>query len=186
MKRFGLWVVALGTLLTAQGCAALATSSRSGREPLPHFSQVDAHIYRGAQPTTEGYQRLAALGVKTVIDLRLEGREAREERQAVEALGMRWVHLPMHAFWRPSDAQIREFLKIVSDPAAQPVFVHCRQGRNRTGLFIAIYRIVHDAWMPARAYAEATSLGLSPWNTVARHILFREAQRKFTAGSTAG
>ena len=68
MRRIRPWAVAFGVLLTAQGCAVLSTMGRSSPEPLPHFSQVDAHLYRGAQPTAEGFQRLAAMGIKTVIN----------------------------------------------------------------------------------------------------------------------
>ena len=35
-----------------------------------NFYKVDEHVYRGGQPTEEGFRYLAKIGVKTVIDLR--------------------------------------------------------------------------------------------------------------------
>src|SRR5437588_455344 len=66
---------------------------------LPNLHQVDSQIYRGAQPDTEGWNSLARLGVRTVLDLRYEG-EVKEhwiatEQRDVEAAGMRYVSVPM-------------------------------------------------------------------------------------------
>ena len=44
----------------------------------------------------------------------------------------------------PTPDQIVEFLRIVNDPANQPVFVHCWGGRHRTGVMTAIYRMTSD------------------------------------------
>ena len=97
---------------------------------------------------------------------------------------MRRVSLPMHYFWRPSDAQIRRFLAIVNDPANRPVFVHCRLGRNRAGVMVALYRIVHQGWTPHDAYAEGRRLGLVPWNPMTRDLLFREVPREWPAATS--
>ena len=60
----------------------------------------------------------------------MDGNE--DERMLVESLGMRWVSIPWRAYWRPSNTQVMEFLRIVNDPSRQPVFVHCRHGKDRT------------------------------------------------------
>src|SRR5262245_39726310 len=66
---------------------------------VPNFHQVNENIYRGAQPTNEGWQSLAKLGIKVVVDLRREGEDGEHtvaaEKKAVEAAGMRFVHVPM-------------------------------------------------------------------------------------------
>ncbi len=136
--------------------------------PLPHFVQVDDGLYRGGQPTLDGIRKLSTMGVKTIVNLRRSSKEMVEERRLAEQLGMRWVNIPVRAWWRPSEAQIRQFLAIASDPAQRPVFVHCRLGRNRTGVMMANYRIAHDGWPTRRAYTEACRLGLAPWNPVSR------------------
>ena len=165
-------------LFLLNGCAAL--HPRDPAQPLPHFFQVDASLSRGGQPQPEGFRQLAAMGVKTVISLRAEDARRREhERQLVESLGMRWVSLPMHSYWRPSHDQVKTFLRIVSDPNRQPVFVHCHKGKDRTGALIAVYRIVRQGWSPARAYQEARSRGLSWWNPFLRYLILHEARRGY-------
>ena len=159
----------------AEGCATHRV--HVAEQPLPHFYTVDHNLYRGAQPTEEGFRRLHAMGVKTVISLRaLRPSEQRATQRAVESLGMRWVSLPMRMYWRARPEQIQKFLEIAGDPANQPVFIHCEQGEDRTGSMVAVYRIVKDGWQPARAYDEAVALGMAAWNPFTRDMIFREAQ----------
>ena len=117
--------------------------------------------------------------VKTIINLRHRTRKMDAERQLAEQLGMRWVNIPMRFWWRPSDAQVRQFLSIVRDPTSRPVFVHCRQGRNRVGILTAVYRVVEQGWSPQEAYWEGRQLGMVPWNPLTRYLLFHETAREF-------
>ena len=162
---------------TLQGCANLP----SGRAvaALPHFVQVDEGLYRGGQPSEEGMRELTRMGIKTVVSLRHSHAERLEERRLAEQLGLRWVSLPMRFWKRPTDTQVRNFLAIASDPASRPVFMHCHQGQNRTGMMVAVYRIVHDGWPPQRAYDEARRLGLASWNIAGRRLILEEAEQKF-------
>ena len=41
-----------------------------------------------------------------------------------------------------------------SRPSRQKVFVHCKRGADRTGVFVAAYRIAFDHWTPTQAMAE--------------------------------
>ena len=125
-----------------------------------NFHVVNEHIYRGAQPSGQGFQALAKMGVKTVIDLR-ESDQAAGERQMVEAAGMRFVSIPMHGLEKPSPAAIAQALAVFNDKDAGIVFVHCRRGADRTGTVVACYRISHDRWGNPRALAEAKANGMA-------------------------
>ena len=46
------------------------------------------------------------------------------------------------------------FLQVVNDPANQPVFVHCKGGRHRTGAMTATYRMTREGWTAEQAVAE--------------------------------
>lgn len=126
-----------------------------------NFHQVDAHLYRGAQPTDQGFKSLAKIGIRTVVDLR-GGRElGGNEQKIVEAAGMHYVHVPFAGLAAPSDQQIATVFNVLNDPSAWPVFVHCRRGADRTGTVIACYRISHDRWDNNKALEEARLHGMS-------------------------
>jgi protein tyrosine/serine phosphatase len=133
-------------------CAAQAAGQSPAAVRIGNFGQINDHYYRGAQPDGRDYTDLAALGVKTVIDLTRDGQEA--EKQLVEAAGMRFHRIPMTTWDRPSESAVAQFLKLVTDPANLPVYVHCQGGRHRTGAMTAVYRITQEGWTADQAYAE--------------------------------
>ncbi|PWU03886.1 MAG: hypothetical protein C5B51_17970 [Terriglobia bacterium] len=128
---------------------------------IKNFDKVDQHVYRGAQPTGEGFQYLAKLGVKTIIDLREADERAHAEEQAVTAAGMKYVNVPMTGLTPPTEAEISKILAILEDSSTGPVFVHCRRGADRTGAVIAAYHIDHDNWDNERALQDAKAHSMS-------------------------
>jgi protein tyrosine/serine phosphatase len=122
---------------------------------------VSDHVYRGAQPTPEGFANLRKLGIETVVDLREPGDRSALEQEVVTAAGMRYVSVPMYGMSRPADESVQKALAMLEDSSTGPVFVHCRRGADRTGAVIACYRIEHDRWKNQQALAEAKSLGMS-------------------------
>ncbi len=128
---------------------------------VPNFHRVNEQLFRGAQPSEEGFRNLAKLGVKTIIDLREADDLSLREQKLVEAAGMRFVSIPMRGMHSPTDEQIVKVLGIFNDSSAGPVFVHCRRGADRTGAVVACYRISHDHWQNQKALTEARSLGMS-------------------------
>jgi tyrosine-protein phosphatase SIW14 len=120
---------------------------------IDNFGRVSDTYYRGAQPDSGDYADLAALGVKTVINLTSFDALA-EEPGLVEAAGMKYVSLPMTTRVPPTPAQLERFLSVVNDPASQPVFVHCVGGKHRTGVMTAVYRMTQHAWSAEKAFGE--------------------------------
>jgi protein tyrosine/serine phosphatase len=119
---------------------------------IDNFGEVNDHYFRGAQPQGRDYADLAALGVKTIIDLTKDGNPA--EESLARAAGMHFFRIPMTTHERPSAEAIAQFLTLVNNPANAPVYVHCQGGRHRTGVMTAIYRMTDDGWTPDRAFAE--------------------------------
>lgn len=128
---------------------------------IKNFDQVDAHVYRGGQPTDEGFHYLANLGVKTIIDLREAGDRSQAEERAVTGSGMQYVNVPMTGLTPPTEAETAKILAILEDTAGGPVFVHCQRGADRTGAVIAAYHIDHDQWDSGRALQDARSHSMS-------------------------
>ncbi len=119
---------------------------------IDNFGQVNDHIYRGSQPKADNYRQLAALGVKTIVDLR--GDAKRDEKAGAEEAGLRYINLPLGDKQYPPADAAEHFLNIVNDQANWPVYVHCAGGRHRTGSMVAVYRITVDHWTLDQAYAE--------------------------------
>jgi protein tyrosine/serine phosphatase len=119
---------------------------------ISNFGKVNDNFYRGAQPSRRDYADLKALGIKTVIDLQQDGEAA--EQQQVEAAGMKFYRIGLSDSSWPAPEKTEQFLKLVNDPANQPVFIHCHGGRHRAGTMTAIYRITHDKWTADQAFAE--------------------------------
>lgn len=140
-------------IASAVFAAAQSTpSDKSSKVRIKNFGCVNEAFYRGAQPQEKDYAALAAMGIKTIIDLQRDGKS--EEQASVEAQGMKFYRIGMSDRSQPSAEQAELFLKIVNDPANQPVFVHCAGGRHRTGAMSAIYRITHDGWSADQAFLE--------------------------------
>jgi uncharacterized protein (TIGR01244 family) len=118
-----------------------------------NFGQVNSMYFRGEQPEGRDYADLAALGVKTVIDLQADG-DNHDEQALVEAAGMRFHRIPMTTHVAPTSEQLAQFRAIVNDPARQPVYVHCKGGKHRTGVMTAVYRMENDGWTSDRAFKE--------------------------------
>ena len=56
-------------------------------------------------------------------------------------------------------AVVRNALSVMTDPANQPVYVHCSRGVDRTGVVVAVYRMEVDGWSEAGAEAEMEAFG---------------------------
>ncbi|HVG28219.1 MAG TPA: tyrosine-protein phosphatase [Pyrinomonadaceae bacterium] len=144
--------------------AATAQEHAEAREKeLPNFHEVNALLFRGGQPRPGGLRKLAARGVKTVINLRGDDKLMLDEERVVNSLGMRYFNLPLSLGGRPSREQIARALALINAPENQPVFVHCRKGADRTGVVIAAYRIAHDGWTADEAQREADRYGMGWW-----------------------
>jgi len=138
-------------------------TSKPRYEELPNFGRVNERLYRGGQPGKGGMHKLAALGVNTILNLRDDDERASTEAEQAKLAGLRYFNVPFKRLGRPSDSQIDQVLSLIDAPENGVVFVHCRQGSDRTGTVIAIYRISHDNWTDQEAKREAESFGMKIW-----------------------
>lgn len=154
MKSAQTAVLAIMFSLSLAGAASAQSEmeSKFSGVNIKNFGQMDERFFRGAQPKPEDINRLAALGINTIIDLRDDPKDF--EKSAAEAAGMRYINIPMSDKKRPRDTQIEEFLKVISDPATGKFFVHCAGGRHRTGVMGAVYRYNHYQWNYDQVYRE--------------------------------
>jgi tyrosine-protein phosphatase SIW14 len=138
-------------LATVQGIAVTAQDLRSSVD-IRNFGKVNDNYYRGSQPDATQFEDLKRLGVKTIIDLRKDKLEQASDWAV--AAGLKYVNIPLTTKKPATEDQTADFLKLVTDPANWPVYVHCKGGRHRTGEMTAIFRITHDGWTSDQAYQE--------------------------------
>lgn len=165
---------ALAVLLIVPGaaCAGKAddppptqtSTNRAMAERLPdgrglsHVARISDGLYRGSQPTEEGYKALKEMGVKTVVTFRVFNSYEKEAKAA----GLEQVRIPIHASigsTPPTEEQVKRFFEVVLDPEKQPVYIHCKHGKDRTGTMAALYRMEVDGWTAGEAIEEMQAFG---------------------------
>ena len=136
---------------------------------------VDKHVFRTDQPNVEAWPVFKQLGVQAVMCLRKDGEDGgfslSEERDAVLASGIgEFVSIPVGElpFDVPTTAQMKEGVDLLMD--GRMWAIHCRRGCDRTGTFVACYRI-STGMSKANAIAEANACGMSRLEVRMREFL---------------
>ncbi len=145
-------------------CAGFADAQTALKDKdLPNFAAVKTDFYRGGQPTEAGVKKLAAMGVKTIIDLRGEDETASKEKVWAENAGIKFVGVSLNNWLRPKTEDIENVIKQIDAAHDAPVFVHCQRGADRTGTVVAVYRISHDDYTAKQAIDEAKNFKFGWW-----------------------
>ena len=114
--------------------------------PLLHCNteQVTPTLMRGPDPKMGDIQSLHDKGIKTIVSIRTNGQK--KKRELAEKLGMKWIQLPTGVFKVPTDEEFDRFRAIVNDRKNQPCYTSCEIDMDRTGVYIAAYRMVDQHW----------------------------------------
>jgi protein tyrosine/serine phosphatase len=112
--------------------------------------------------------------VKTIIDLENDDQAIATEKAWAEQNGINFISEPMSGLETPNDTEVNDILQKIHD--SQPVFVHCMQGHDRTGLVIALYRVFGEGWTPKDAHDEMMSLGYDPLLIAMNHYFEQKTQ----------
>jgi len=123
------------------------------------FRYVSPGLLCGGQPAPGALTILKNGGVKTIIDLRDTEHSTRNEKQVAQLLGLTYYNIPLSHRAKISSETIAKYLSIVNDPKQQPVFMHCRAGRDRSSAMIALYRLNKDGWTATKSYEEMVTSG---------------------------
>lgn len=135
-----------------------ATTVEDLKKHIKNFHEVNSTVYRSGQPDSEAFGLLKNFGIRTIIDLRQPKEGTEKEKKLAEAAGLTYFNFPMDGFSKPSDKSIDEILVLLGSDRG-PYLVHCKHGRERTGLVIACYRVKHDRWTANKAYEEMGKYG---------------------------
>jgi hypothetical protein len=129
---------------------------------------IAGRVYSGIQPGSDrDYAFLKNRGIKTTLNLRkyLTWSEQTMYKRAV-AHGFRYRHAGMPTLWfKPKDSEVEQALSDLDNVELQPIYVHCRLGKDRTGMIVALYRVLYQKWDACDAWKAWKSLGYKPWNS---------------------
>ena len=145
-------------------------TSNEHEHNLPNFHAVlDEHgkskipwLFRGGQPTARGFELLKSeYSVETIICLRRD--ESHWEEECLKSCGLKFVSIPLPLRLRKlSEEDFRQrvssFLQTITD-GPRNIFVHSHEGKDRTGLMIALYRMSLEHWPLEEAFSEMESRG---------------------------
>jgi protein tyrosine phosphatase (PTP) superfamily phosphohydrolase (DUF442 family) len=143
--------------------AALAGFAAGARaqEPAPPPPLANLHaplpgVFTGGAPASlDGYPAVAALGIRTYVELRGDSEIPEGTREAVEAAGMKYVRLTVAGEADLDLASARALDALLDDPDNLPAAIACSSG-NRSGALLA----VEGFWLDGRPAQEALALGL--------------------------
>lgn len=127
-----------------------------------NFTLVDATVACAGATEPRALAEIARRGYKSVVNLREAsepGAAIEESRAAAQSANLTYIHLPFNAS-QPDMTVADQFIKAVSDPANQPIFIHCASANRAAALFLA-KRVLVDKWDEERALAEASAIGLT-------------------------
>jgi protein tyrosine/serine phosphatase len=133
IKRAVMAALATATLSVLCSCATL-----NGAHGIPNFDRVEEDVFRGGQPTDEGWRYLQSLGVTNVVKLNKENEGSDAE---AEALGMTVHRFPIslkEQMWgRVNSNTVWNAVQCITTHT----FIHCEHGQDRTGLVVACDRV---------------------------------------------
>ena len=117
-----------------------------------NLHKVNNSIYRSEQPASIGFDSLNKLGVQSILNLRNDSGDNTYVGENKFVL----YHVPM-SFDRPlDDGTVVNALRTIYY-APKPMLVHCQAGADRTGIIVAMYRVIFEGWDTVTARKEMES-----------------------------
>lgn len=113
-----------------------------------NFHQVSAELFRSGQPNKNEAKSMEEIGIESFLNLRLRV----DDKKAIKGTSIKGYRVPIKTKKITYNDMV-EALKTFN-VAAKPVLIHCRRGSDRTGCFVACYRIAFQDWNKEDAIAE--------------------------------
>ena len=120
---------------------------------LENFYKIDDKLYRSEQPLQEAMQELESLGIPNLLNLRF----FHDNDDEAAGTNLNLLHVRMDPYNINDTVVIRALKKIKNTNG--PVVVHCWRGADRTGLVVAMYRILYQDWTKEEAIDELVNGG---------------------------
>ena len=152
----------------------------------------EGRVYRSGELTTTALESVVKEhGIRTVIDFGAHDKDPageRREQQTADLLGVKRVVLNLEGDATGDPNRYVEALRLMNDPEAQPVLVHCAAGAQRTGCAVALYRSLVEGWDDERALSEALDYRHDPADNPRMPAMYKtwkdEIERAYESGGS--
>lgn len=124
---------------------SLALQKEKLPESVKNIHRVSNELYRSAQPNKKDMRALEDFGIKTIINLRLRC----DDKQEIKGTSLVQKRIAIKTSKMTYDDMILAMRSF--DQCEKPALVHCRRGSDRTGCFVACYRIIYENWSKEQA-----------------------------------
>ena len=115
--------------------------------------KVDSLLYRSEQLVTEDKAIIKNIPIKSIVNLRYFTRSG-DKKIFNASDNIKLINHPLLT-WRIKAPEIAQTLKIIREHQKQgAVLIHCYHGADRTGIMVAMYRIIYHNWTIEQAKKE--------------------------------
>lgn len=117
---------------------------------LKNIYKIDEGIFRSEQPDQNDFIALEKMGLTEVLNVRRLVKDDKKARKTE----LKLHHISMKA----GDIKERDVIKALKiiDDRKGPLLIHCWHGSDRTGMLVAMYRLVFQNWTKEDAIHEMT------------------------------
>jgi protein-tyrosine phosphatase len=131
----------------------LAQMATAAGSKLKYLGSLDDGVYKGSRPKSDAdYRFLQSLHIKYIVDLQVLPLMTLPERRKAKRYGITLIPGIMNASpISPSEKHIDKILAILHDARYQPVYFHCKFGRDRTSVVAALYKMYFLGMPPREA-----------------------------------
>ncbi len=126
-------------------------------------TQVTVNIFRGPRPTLAILNQLHQIGCKSILNLEESLFGFQTYGKPVLDFVEYNVPLSQQLTCPPNPDQVNQCLSILLDEKTFPIYVHCKEGVDRTGFIIACYNVFIRKWTPDEAIKDMFNQGYHKW-----------------------
>lgn len=117
-------------------------------------------------------KNIESFGIGTVISLRSK----QKDTELAKNTELNLIHVSMRA-WNPKYEDAVKVMYLLNpnnpDTNRKPILIHCYHGADRTGMMVALYRMVYQNWEREKALNEMLNGGYgyhSMWKDIVTFI----------------
>lgn len=129
---------------------------------MANFKQIDEDIFIGSQPAQQDLKEAKALGIQTVVDLRMPEESNTSNEEMTRGFDLGYVNIPVNKTALAA-RQIDELERTLAGTSG-PHLLHCATGA-RAVLLLMLSRARQEKWTPEQTFKEAKNIGFDLENS---------------------